>query len=99
MQMTHDRFQLSEMAGNLLFENPAMAEMEWRFDDQKMGKIDVYCAPPPLTPHPTHTPSQSYTMVPMLATGIYRRCAKLRRALILWVQHASHRRLLLQDDA
>ena len=51
LQMTHDRVQLSEMAGNLFFETPAVAEMEWRIDNQKMGKVDVYCVPPS-PPHP-----------------------------------------------
>ena len=41
----HGRFQLSEMAGNELFEFVAMYTLEWRFDDQKVGNINVYCAP------------------------------------------------------
>ena len=41
----HDRFQLSEMAGNKLFEFANMVKLEWRFDDQKVGNIKVYCAP------------------------------------------------------
>ena len=41
----HNRFQLSEMAGNELFEFAVMNTLEWRFDDQKVGDINVYCAP------------------------------------------------------
>ena len=35
------------MAGNELFEYASMYKLEWRFDDQKTGFINVYCAPPP----------------------------------------------------
>ena len=49
LQLVHDRLQFSEMAGNLLFEGPRMALREWRYDDQKMGKINIYCAPAALT--------------------------------------------------
>ena len=41
----HSRYQLSEMAGNELFEFAVMNTLEWRFDDQKVGDINVYCAP------------------------------------------------------
>ena len=41
----HGRFQLSEMAGNELFEFVAMYTLEWCFDEQKVGNINVYCAP------------------------------------------------------
>ena len=41
----HSRFQLSEMAGNELFEYAPMNTFEWRFDDQKVGFMNVYCAP------------------------------------------------------
>ena len=68
LKLTHDRFQFSEMAGNLLFEGPRMAKLEWRFDDQKMGKVGLYCAPP--SPTLTH-PLTSCAMAPMLATGLY----------------------------
>lgn len=68
LRFTHDRFQFSEMAGNLLFEGPRMAKLEWRFDDQKMGKVGLYCAPP--SPTLTH-PLTSCAMAPMLATGLY----------------------------
>ena len=39
------KFQLSEMAGNELFELVDMVKLEWRFDDQKVGSINVFCAP------------------------------------------------------
>ena len=42
---SHGRFQLSEVAGNELFEFANMNTLEWRFDDQKVGKMNVYCAP------------------------------------------------------
>ena len=45
MTKYHHRFQLSEMAGNELFENADMNTLEWRFDDQKVGKMELYCAP------------------------------------------------------
>ena len=45
MSKYHSRFQLSEMAGNELFEFAVMNTLEWRFDDQKVGDINVYCAP------------------------------------------------------
>ena len=48
----HGRFQLSEMAGNELFESASLIKLEWRFDDQKVGDINVYCAPPSLGPGP-----------------------------------------------
>ena len=41
----HSRFQMSEMAGNELFESANMVKLEWRFDDQKVGNINLYCAP------------------------------------------------------
>ena len=45
MSKYHSRFQLSEMAGNELFEWAPMNTLEWRFDDQKVGDMNVYCAP------------------------------------------------------
>ena len=45
MTKIHDRIQMSEMAGNELFESAYMVTIEWRFDDQKIGNINVYCAP------------------------------------------------------
>ena len=48
----HTRFQMSEMAGNELFESASLIKLEWRFDDQKVGDISVYCAPPSLAPGP-----------------------------------------------
>ena len=45
MSKYHSRFQMSEMAGNELFEFAVMNTLEWRFDDQKIGDISIYCAP------------------------------------------------------
>ena len=45
MAKYHSRYQLSEMAGNELFEYADMVKLEWRFDDQKVGYMNVYCAP------------------------------------------------------
>ena len=45
MAKYHNRVQRSEMAGNELFEYAYMYTMEWRFDDQKIGVINIYCAP------------------------------------------------------
>ena len=45
VMMYHSRFQMSEMAGNELFESANMVKLEWRFDDQKVGNINLYCAP------------------------------------------------------
>ena len=39
------RYQMSEMASNELFESPVMFKAEWRFDDQKIGYIRIFCAP------------------------------------------------------
>ena len=48
MQMAHARLEFSEMAGNELFEAVNMVKIEWRFDDQTVGDIDVFCASPSL---------------------------------------------------
>ena len=40
------RYQMSEMASNELFESTIMFKAEWRFDDQKIGYIHIFCAPP-----------------------------------------------------
>ena len=45
MSEEHARYQLSEMAGNELFEFVVMYTLEWRFDDQKVGNINVYFDP------------------------------------------------------
>lgn len=47
--MNHNRYQMSEMANNELFETAIIFQLEWRFDDQKLGDVNVYCVPPP--PH------------------------------------------------
>ena len=46
-RMNHNRYQHTEMAGNALYEANTMFTAEWRFDDKKVGKVNVYCAPPP----------------------------------------------------
>ena len=43
--MRHSRFQMSEMGGNELFESAWFSTMEWRFDDQKIGRIEVFGTP------------------------------------------------------
>ena len=45
MSKYHSRYQMSEMAGNELFESAYMVTIEWRFDDQKIGNINAFCAP------------------------------------------------------
>ena len=45
-RMNHNRYQMSEMANNELFETAIIFQLEWRFDDQKVGDIQLYCAPP-----------------------------------------------------
>ena len=37
--------QLSEMAGNALFEFSSMVKLEWRHGDQRVGKLAFFCAP------------------------------------------------------
>ena len=44
--LTHSRFQMPEMGGNELFETAWVNTVEWRFDDQKVGRIDVFCTLP-----------------------------------------------------
>ena len=49
----HSRYHMSEMAGNALFEYTNMYNVEWRFDEKKIGKLSIYCALPlfaPFTP-------------------------------------------------
>ena len=43
--MIHSRFQMSEMGGNELFETAWFTTVEWRFDDQKIGRREVFCTP------------------------------------------------------
>ena len=45
MNKFNARVQMSEMVGNELFESPDMNKLEWRFDDQKVGHMKLYCAP------------------------------------------------------
>ena len=45
LSLAHNRFQMSEMGGNELFETAWFSTMEWRFDDQKIGRIEVFGTP------------------------------------------------------
>ena len=45
LSLAHNRFQMSEMGGNELFESAWFSTMEWRFDDQKIGRIEVFGTP------------------------------------------------------
>ena len=64
LSLAHNRFQMSEMGGNELFETASFNTLEWRFDDQKVARIDFFrtlpsllresCGPPP-TAH-SHEP-------------------------------------------
>ena len=56
MQMSHVRVESSEMAGKDLYEGLGMVKMEWRFDDQKVGETNIYCAPLSLGPGPLCEP-------------------------------------------
>jgi len=38
----HSRYHMSEMAGNALFEYTNMYNVEWRFDEKKIGKLSIY---------------------------------------------------------
>lgn len=44
-RMNHNRYQHTEMAGNALYEANTMFTVEWRFDDKKVGKVNVYYDP------------------------------------------------------
>ena len=47
----HSRYHMSEMAGNALFEYTNMYNVEWRFDEKKIGKLSIYCALHLFAPH------------------------------------------------
>ena len=60
LSLAHNRFQMSEMGGNELFETVSFNTLEWRFDDQKVARIDFFCALPSLRrescgPPPQHS--------------------------------------------
>ena len=55
LRMNHNRYQMSEMANNELWEAPALGKFEWHFDTQRVGSIDIYRAPP--TRPTVHRPS------------------------------------------
>ena len=69
--MRHSRFQMSEMGGNELFETAWFTTVEWRFDDQKIARIDFFrtlpsllresCGPPP-TAQPRATEGAAVTL-------------------------------------
>jgi len=42
LRMNHNRYQMSEMANNELWEAPALVKFEWHFDTQRVGRMDVY---------------------------------------------------------
>ena len=44
--LIHRRFQMSEMGGNALFEAALFYKVEWRFDEQKVGRMGVFCKLP-----------------------------------------------------
>jgi hypothetical protein len=44
--LAHNRFQMSEMGGNELFETAWFSTVEWRFDDQKVGPMAAFCTLP-----------------------------------------------------
>jgi hypothetical protein len=57
LALAHSRFQMSDMGGNELFETAWFNTVEWRFDDQKVGRIDVFCTLPSFCgPRPTAQP-------------------------------------------
>lgn len=45
LRMNHNRYQMSEMANNELWEAPVLVKFEWHFDTQRVGSIDIYRAP------------------------------------------------------
>jgi hypothetical protein len=46
LSLVHNRYQMSEMGGNELFETAWFNTLEWRFDDQKVGRVEVFCTLP-----------------------------------------------------
>ena len=48
LNLFHNRVQMSEMGGNELFETALFNTVEWRFDDQKVGRMKIFCTLPSL---------------------------------------------------
>eukprot|EP00964_Phaeocystis_antarctica_P046725 scaffold27017_cov61-Phaeocystis_antarctica.AAC.3 len=96
MNKFHSRVQMSEMVGNELFEFPDINTLEWRFDDQKVGHMKLYCAPlsvalgPCLGPFAWLTNPTAYTA---------HRQPEFPWLLLLCAVDARHRQLRLPDDA
>jgi len=71
--LAHNRFQMSEMGGNELFETAWFSTVEWRFDDQKVGRIAAFCTLPsslrefcgPLPTAHSHAPRRGCCCNPM----------------------------------
>jgi hypothetical protein len=63
MSLVHSRFEMSEIADNKLIETAWMNTVEWRFDDQKVGYLHVYCAPA--------LPASSAQKSPIAHNGVY----------------------------
>ena len=71
LSLAHNRFQMSEMGGNELFETVSFNTLEWRFDEQKVARIDFFrtlpsllresCGPPP-TAQPRATEGAAVTL-------------------------------------
>ena len=106
--MFHTRFQMSGMGGNELFETAWFSTIEWRFDDQKMGRIEAFCTLPSSLrefcgPRPTTQPRATegaavpYVLtVPRLRSY---RCPGFPQPLFLFRQDACRRRVRLPGDA
>ena len=65
LSLAHNRFQMSEMGGNELFETATFNTVEWRFDDQKVARIDFFRTLPSLLrgscgPYAAHRPQHSH---------------------------------------
>ena len=92
----HDRVQMSEMAGNELFEYAYMYKLEWRFDDQKFGHTKLYCAPLSVALGPCLGPFAWLTN-PTACTA--HRQPEFPCPLLLCAVDARHRQLRLPADA
>ena len=95
MTKIHDRTQLSEMAGNELFEYADMNTLEWRFDDRKVGHMKLYCAPLSVALGPCLGP---VGLTNPTAYTAHRR-PEFPWPLLLCAVDARHRQLRLPDDA
>eukprot|EP00964_Phaeocystis_antarctica_P037609 scaffold21489_cov67-Phaeocystis_antarctica.AAC.4 len=96
MVKIHDRNQLSKMAGNELFESAIMNTVEWRFDDQRVGNLNSYCAPLS-RPGPLCGPRCVADAKPAAHTA--HRRPEFPCPLLLCAVDARRRQLRLPDDA